>query len=205
MPITSTHTCKNCRRYGLKMCGRPAGKCAWERRHSPPGERGAQHRSRLSDYGMQLKEKQKARLTYGISEKQFYRYYKEAARRKGVTGSNLIELLETRLDNVVFRLGFARTRRQARQIVNHAHLSVNEIRVDIPSYLIKPGDVVTWRESSKATSIYEAAKANKDTDIPRWIRRETDGMKGRIISKPTVQEKDLGIDTRQIVEFYSRR
>lgn len=166
-------------------------------------------RRRISQYGMQLKEKQKARLLYGILEKQFAGYYKEAARRSGVTGDNLIQLLEGRLDNVVYRMGFATTRRQARQIVGHGHIQVNGKKVDIPSYQVRPGERVTWKENSKKSGLFEVINANtgmgRSTQVPSWLRVNPDEAAGEIATVPNPMEGEVAIDTRQIVEYYSRR
>ncbi len=166
-------------------------------------------RRRQSQYGIQLQEKQKARLLYGVLERQFSNYYREAARRSGVTGDNLIQLLESRLDNVVYRLGFAGTRRQSRQIVNHGHIQVNGKKVDIPSYQVKPGEKITWKEKSRSSGLFEVISANtgmgKTTQVPSWLRVNSDEATGEVASRPNPMEGEVGIDTRQIVEYYSRR
>lgn len=173
--------------------------------------RGAQRgpRRRQSQYGIQLQEKQKARLLYGVLERQFSNYYREAARRSGVTGDNLIQLLESRLDNVVYRLGFAGTRRQARQIVNHGHVTVDGKKVDIPSFQVKPGMKIAWKEKSRGSGLFEVISANtgmgKTTQVPSWLRVNPDDATGEVASVPNAMEGEPGIDTRQIVEYYSRR
>jgi small subunit ribosomal protein S4 len=174
--------------------------------------RGPQQRAprrRQSQYGLQLQEKQKARLLYGILERQFSNYYREAARRTGVTGDNLIQLLESRLDNVVYRLGFAGTRPQARQIVNHGHIRVDGKKINIPSYQVQPGQKVTWKDKSKQSGLFQVVSANtgmgKGTQVPSWLRVTPDSATGEMASKPNPMEGEPGIDTRQIVEYYSRR
>lgn len=166
-------------------------------------------RRRQSQYGLQLQEKQKARLLYGVLERQFSNYYKEAARRTGVTGDNLIQLLESRLDNVVYRLGFAGTRPQARQIVNHGHIQVNGKKVNIPSYQVRPGEKITWKEKSRGSGLFEVVTANtgmgKSSQVPSWLRVTPDDATGEVAALPNPMEGEVGIDTRQIVEFYSRR
>ena len=200
-------TCKNCRRYGMKMCNKPAGKCGWEKRPTPPGEIGARARRRHSEYGSQLREKQKILAIYGLRERQFRRYYKEASRRTGITGELLLQILEHRLDNVVYRLGFTNTRPQARQAVNHGHIKVNGKKVDIPSYLTKPGQTISWRKASEEKNgLYEFAKARlKDVDVPKWLRLNQKDVEGSVFSEPILSDKELGIDTRLVVEYYSRR
>ena len=174
--------------------------------------RGPQQRAprrRQSQYGLQLQEKQKARLLYGVLERQFSNYYREAARRTGVTGDNLIQLLESRLDNVVYRLGFAGTRPQARQIVTHGHIRVDGKKINIPSYQVQPGQKVTWKEKSRGSGLFQVVSANtgmgKGTQVPSWLRVSPDEATGEMASKPNAMEGEPGIDTRQIVEYYSRR
>ncbi len=166
-------------------------------------------RRRQSQYGIQLQEKQKARLLYGVLERQFSNYYREAARRSGVTGDNLIQLLESRLDNVVYRLGFASTRRQSRQLVNHGHITVDGKKVDIPSFQVKPGQKIAWKEKSRSSGIFEVISANtgmgKTTQVPSWLRVNPDDATGEVAAAPNPMEGEVSIDTRQIVEYYSRR
>jgi len=186
---------------------RALGMVAQERTRGRGPQRGP--RRRVSQYGMQLQEKQKARLLYGVLEKQFSRYYKEAARRAGVTGDNLIQLLEGRLDNVVYRLGFANTRRQARQTVGHGHIQVDGKKVNIPSYQVKPGQRVTWKEGSKKSGLFEVVNAStgmgRSSQVPSWLRVNPDEASGEMTTLPNPMEGEVGIDTRQIVEYYSRR
>jgi small subunit ribosomal protein S4 len=200
--------CKNCRRFGMKLCSKPAGKCAWERRKSAPGDKSTQQRRRrISEYGTQLREKQKARAIYGVLERQFRNYYKKATRLEGVTGDRLLQLLESRLDNVVYRLGFADSRRQSRQIVGHGHIQVNGKKVNIPSYQVKAGDRVSWREQSKKTGLFEIVSNGMGANsiIPSWLNVDSDKAVGEVVSMPRSSDVELTIDTRQIVEFYSRK
>lgn len=192
----------------LKKKLKSLGMLAQERtRGRGPQERAP--RRRQSQYGLQLREKQKAKLLYGVLERQFSNYYREAARRTGVTGDNLIQLLEGRLDNVVYRLGFASTRRQARQMVNHGHIQINAKKVDIPSYQVRPGQKITWRERSRGGGLFEVITANtgmgKTSQVPSWLRVTPDDAAGEMAALPNPMEGEVIIDTRQIVEYYSRR
>ena len=200
--------CRLCRRAGEKLflkgerCYTP--KCGVEKRRKPPGSQPARRR-RTSDWGTQLREKQKARQIYGVLERQFLKYYSEALRRPGITGSYLMQILEERLDNVAYRLNFADSRSQARQLVTHGHIKVNGKKVDIPSYRVRINDVVTWKESSKNLDMY----SRMSQDIPRrplpnWLALNVGNMEGTIISSPDMNEIDSGIDARLVVEFYSR-
>ena len=200
--------CRVCRRAGEKLflkgerCYTP--KCGVEKRRKPPGSQPARRR-RTSDWGTQLREKQKARQIYGVLERQFLKYYSEALRRPGITGSYLMQILEERLDNVAYRLNFADSRSQARQLVTHGHIKVNGKKVDIPSYRVRINDVVTWKESSKNLDMY----SRMSQDIPRrplpnWLALNVGNMEGTIISSPDMNEIDTGIDARLVVEFYSR-
>ena len=200
--------CRLCRRAGEKLflkgerCYTP--KCGVEKRRKPPGSQPARRR-RTSDWGTQLREKQKSRQIYGVLERQFLKYYSEALRRPGITGSYLMQILEERLDNVAYRLNFADSRSQARQLVTHGHIKVNGKKVDIPSYRVRINDVVTWKESSKNLDMY----SRMSQDIPRrplpnWLALNVGNMEGTIISSPDMNEIDTGIDARLVVEFYSR-
>jgi len=166
-------------------------------------------RRRISQYGLQLREKQKARLLYGVLERQFRNYYREAARRSGITGDNLIMLLEGRLDNVVYRLGFGTTRRQCRQVVTHGHIQVNGKNVNIPSFQVKIGDKITWKENSKTSGLFEVISSStgmgRTAQIPSWLRVEPETALGEVTDLPQPIEGESVIDTRQIVEYYSRR
>ncbi|HIP62423.1 MAG TPA: 30S ribosomal protein S4 [Sulfurovum sp.] len=189
---------------GLKGERRLAGKSALEKRPYPPGQHG-QRRTKISEYGQQLQEKQKARFMYGISEKQFRSLYKEANRRDGNTGSLLIQLLEQRLDNVVYRMGFATTRAFARQLVNHGHLLVNGKRVDIPSYRVKAGDKVEVREKSKANvQIVRAIELTNQTGIVEWVDVEKEKFFGLFTRIPEREEVSIPVEERLIVELYSK-
>jgi len=192
----------------MKLCSKPAGKCAWERRKSAPGDKSTQQRRRrISEYGTQLREKQKARAIYGVLERQFRNYYKKATRLEGVTGDRLLQLLESRLDNVVYRLGFADSRRQSRQIVGHGHIQVNGKKVNIPSYQVKAGDRISWREQSKKTGLFEIVSNGMGANsiIPSWLHVDSDKAVGEVVSMPRTSDVELTIDTRQIVEYYSRK
>ncbi|MBR91564.1 MAG: 30S ribosomal protein S4 [Dehalococcoidia bacterium] len=169
--------------------------------------RGSNSERRLSDYGMQLREKQKARFIYGILERQFRNYYRKASRLEGITGDKLLQILESRLDNVVYRLGFAHTREQARQIVNHGHIEVNSKKVNIPSYEVKEGDNISWREKSKTTELYKNIEgaSKSESGVPSWLNLDKKNYIGQVSSAPNLSDVEMVIDTRQIVEYYSRR
>ncbi|MDY6907937.1 MAG: 30S ribosomal protein S4 [Chloroflexota bacterium] len=200
--------CRQCRRQGDKLMLKgercTTKKCAVERRNLPPGQQ-RMRRRKVSDRGLQLREKQKGRHTYGVLERQFRKHFDEASRRPGVTGDNLLQILETRLDNVVYRLGFADSRRQARQIVCHGHITLNEKKMDIPSCLVKPGDVVAWRERSTRNELYKAvAEGIGDKVVPDWLALERDRLVGRVLALPGRGDIDVTIDAKTIVEYYSR-
>jgi small subunit ribosomal protein S4 len=200
--------CRLCRREGVKLYLKGdrcySDKCAIDRRPYPPGQHG-QGRKKQSEYGLQLREKQKARRVYGILENQFRRYYEEAARRKGVTGENLLQLLESRLDNVVYRLGFAASRAEARQLVTHGHFTVNGKRVNIPSYILRPGDVVGIREKSLETPrIKELLEAAEGKTVGAWLERDLDTHTGRFVRLPAREEIDVPVAEQMIIELYSR-
>lgn len=203
--------CKLCRREGEKLflkgerCYSP--KCAVERRSYPPGPHGkqAQFQKKVSDYGLQLRAKQKARRVYGVYERQFRRYFHDAERRRGLTGTNLLALLESRLDNVVYRLGFASSRPQARQWVRHGHIEVNGQKVNVPSYLVKPGDVVAVRPGSRQTELFRGIAAELEhRAVPEWLSRDDMVMAGRVLSLPERSSLDVTINEQLIVEYYSR-
>ena len=201
--------CRLCRRYGDKLylkgdrCAGP--KCAFERRPQAPGQQKFGRRRRVSDRSLQLREKQRARFTYGIMEKQFRRYYRDAMRRSGVTGENLVRLLEMRLDNVVFRLGFADSRAQARQIVRHGHMSLNNRPTDIPSCAIKIGDEITWSPKGRNTEIMKIMQETlQGKEVPDWLGVDVAAMSGRVIAQPDVAQVGAKFDPAVIVEFYSR-
>ena len=165
-----------------------------------------QVRRRISAYGLQLREKQKARFLYGILEKQFRNYYDKASKNPGSTGDLLLEYLEKRLDNALYRTGMFNTRRQSRQAVNHAHFLVNDGKVNIPSFQVKVGDKITWREKSKKSSLFEIATSNiQNNDCAKWIALDKSELSVQINNSPSASDAELDIDTRQIVEYYSRR
>ncbi len=200
--------CRLCRRYGTKLflkgerCFTP--RCAFERRATPPGDRVVRRR-KLSDRGLQLREKQKARYTYGILERQFRRYYGKAIRRTGVTGDNLLSLLELRLDNVVYRLGFADSRNQARQIVRHGHIALNGRKTNVPSAVARVGDAITWTEGARKTELFKVAQeAVKNKQVPAWLSLDESTMTGRVLATPGPGDFDARFDPKIIVEFYSR-
>ena len=193
---------KRARRLGMAFTDKDAR--ILQRRPTPPGVHGA-NRVRISEYGMQLREKQKAKINYGVQEKQFIRYFDKAINRPGVTGDLLLEMLELRLDNIVFRLGFGETRAQARQLVNHGFFEVNGKRVDIPSFATKPGDTITVRESKKASKYMEARKEKmKGFKSQEWIELNAATMSGKVLSVPTPEQIGNLINTQLIVEHYSR-
>ena len=200
--------CRLCRRENLKLFLKGergyTEKCAIDRRNYAPGQHG-QSRKKFSDYGAQLREKQKVKRLYGLLENQFRNTFKEADRQKGITGEILLFLLERRLDNAVYRLGFANSRNEARQLVRHNHFSVNQSKVNIPSYLVKPGDVIEVREKSKkVVRIQEALEGVARRGIPQWLELDKDQMKGSVKSMPTRQEITIPIQEKLIVELYSK-
>jgi len=189
---------------GLKGERRLAGKSALEKRPYAPGQHG-QRRGKISEYGMQLREKQKAKFMYGVSEKQFRSLFKEASRREGNTGELLISLLEQRLDNVVYRLGFATTRAFARQLVNHGHILVDGKRVDIPSFRVKPGQKVEVREKSKSNpQIVRSMELTKQTGIVEWVDVDQEKLFGIFTRLPEREEVKIPVEERLIVELYSK-
>jgi len=183
-------------------------KCAFERRPYPPGIHGpeARFRRRQSDYALRLREKQKVKRIYGLLERQFRRYFEEAARRKGVTGAMLLTLLESRLDNVVYRLGFADSRAQARQLVRHGHFEVNGRKVNIPSYRVKPGDIIKVRERSRKSAFFrQRAEILPEKQVPEWLELDPVNMVGRVLASPQRHHiTDVPTNEQLIVEFYSR-
>ncbi len=200
--------CRICRRLGDKLylkgdkCYTP--KCPFERRPYPPGQRGMRRR-KISDRGLQLREKQRARAVYGILERQFRRYYAEAVRRPGVTGENLVRLLELRLDNVVYRLGFADSRDQARQIVVHGQITVNGRKAAIPSHGLKVGDIVGWTERGRKTEHFQIVQEQvAGKTIPSWLSLDAPNMTGRVLALPAMDEVGLKFSPATVVEFYSR-
>ncbi|MCL4500677.1 MAG: 30S ribosomal protein S4 [Deltaproteobacteria bacterium] len=200
--------CRLCRREGMQLYLKGdrcyTDKCAIDRRHYPPGQHG-QRRSKVSDYGTQLREKQKVRRIYGVLEKQFSSYFEKAERQKGVTGTNLLVLLERRLDNVVYRLGFANSRSQARQLVRHNLILVNGNRVNLPSYLVRKGDVIQSTEKGRALPlIKDAMEAVARRGTPAWLEFNKDEAKGRVIMFPSREDITMPIQEHLIVELYSK-
>lgn len=200
--------CRKCRWEGEKLFLKGdrcyTDKCGVERRKYAPGLHG-QNRRKLSDYGLQLREKQKIRQIYSILERQFKRYFYMAERMKGITGSNLLQLLERRLDNVVYRFGFASNRRQARQLVTHGHFIVNGRKVNIPSYLVRTGDIIELKESSKDVEVLQESMAKVEhRGFPTWIEVDTKNLKGKILHLPGREEIALPVHEQLIVELYSR-
>ena len=161
-------------------------------------------RKKQSEYGLQLNEKQKLKFIYGVLEKQFYNYYLIAEKKAGVTGENLLQLLETRLDNIVFRLGFANTRREARQLVGHGHFTVNGNKVDIPSYLVKAGDVIAIKESSRDSVKFKTLIETNNNLVPKWLNKDLDNFCGTVVSLPTREDIDYEVEEHLIVEYYSK-
>lgn len=200
--------CRLCRREGLKLFLKGdrcyTDKCAFERRSYAPGQHGLR-RKKHSDYGVQLREKQKVRRMYGILEKQFRKYFKMAEKMKGVTGYNLLLILERRLDNIVYRMGFANSRTQARQLVKHGHFQINGRGVDIPAYLVRSGDAVAVREKSKKIKeIKESMAAVERRQVPEWLALEKDNFIARVTALPTREQMVMPIQEQLIVELYSK-
>jgi small subunit ribosomal protein S4 len=199
--------CRQCRREGIKLFLKGARcfgeKCAIERRNYPPGQHGLS-RTKLTQYGIQLREKQKAKNIYGVLEKQFRLYFHRAEREKGVTGENLLKLLERRLDNVVFRLGFAASRREARQMVAHGHFQVNGRRVSVPSFIVRVGEVVQLRASSKmGERLTDNVSAGRAT-VPPWLEVDLEGKRGTVRGLPMREDIQIPVQEQLIVELYSK-
>jgi len=204
-----TPVCRLCRREGVKLFlkgEKCVSKCTLERRNStPPGQHGLARRRKVSDYGIQLRAKQRARRLYGVLETQFQHYFERAEASQGVTGTVLLQHLERRLDNVVYRLGFAASRPEARQLVSHRHFSVNKRTVNIPSYQVRPGDVVAVREgSTKAQPIVQAQELIQGRPVPEWLSLDSANLHGTVVRFPERSEMDAFIDEQLIVEYYSR-
>lgn len=198
--------CKRCRREGQKLFLKgercTTKKCAMERRPVPPGQHG-QGRKKPSEYNVQLREKQKVKRAYGLLEKQFRACYVEAERRKGVTGENMLIILEKRLDNVVYRMGIGSSRAQSRQIVNHGHITVNDKVVDIPSYQVKAGDIIAVKESKRDNELFKELKGAKIV-MPKWVEFNTETFVGKVLENPTREDIDLSMNEQLIVELYSK-
>jgi len=202
-------SCRLCRRENLKLFLKGdrcyGDKCAFERRPYPPGQHGQRRGGKLSDYKMQLREKQKVKRIYGLLEKQFRRYYYRAEKQKGITGTNLLILLECRLDNVVYRMGFASSRKQARQLIRHNHFSVADKKVNIPSYQVKVGDVIQVREGSqKVPAFLESLETVVRRGIPEWMEVEKENFRGILKALPNREELTMPIQEQLIVELYSK-
>ncbi|MCR4443135.1 MAG: 30S ribosomal protein S4 [Peptococcaceae bacterium] len=200
--------CRLCRREGLKLYLKGdrcyTDKCAIDRRAYAPGQHG-QSRKKISEYGIQLREKQKARRIYGIMEKQFGNYFEKAERQPGITGENLLRMLERRLDNVVFRLGFGSSRAEARQLVRHNHFTLNGRKANIPSMLVKVGDVIQVREKSRELPKFQEIKENAaHKNPPAWLELDSEQLTGRVVALPTREQIDVPIEEHLIVELYSR-
>jgi len=201
--------CRLCRRSGEKLllkgsrCFTP--KCAIDKRPKPPGQQTTRRRRRFSDRALQLREKQKARYSYGTLERQFRKTFLNAERQAGITGENLLVLLERRLDNVVYRLGFADSRAQARQLVQHGHIVLNGRKTNIPSCLVKEGDTIGWREGSHKTEYYKQLVQDIEAKtVLNWLSLDKQNMVGQVLSLPTPEEVDAKFDGKAIVEYYSR-
>jgi small subunit ribosomal protein S4 len=180
-------------------------KCAIEKRNLPPGQHGKARKAKMLGYGLQLREKQKVKRTYGVLENQFRRYFEAADRQRGITGETLLQLLERRLDNAIYRLGFATSRPQARQLVKHGHFLVNGKKVDIPSFQLRQGDVVTLRQSSeKSPAILHAMEEVKGRGVPEWLALDAAAPSGRVVSLPTREQINLPVQEQLIVELYSK-
>ncbi len=201
--------CRLCRRDNLKLYLKGdrcySDKCAFDRRGYPPGQHGQRRSGKISDYGVQLREKQKMKRSYGLSEKQFKLTFQRADRKKGITGTNLLVSLERRLDNVVYRMGFAISRSQARQLVRHKHFLVNGKKLDIPSCQVKVGDVIEVREGSRnMQSIKDSLEAVVRRSLPQWLEVEKENMKGRVKALPVREDITMPVQESQVVELYSR-
>lgn len=201
--------CKLCRREGEKLFLKGsrcvAVKCSFEKKSYAPGQHGVSQRVKLSEYGIQLREKQKVRRIYGILEKQFRNYFAKADQLKGVTGENLLRLLESRLDNTIYRLGFAQSRKQARQLVRHRHFTVNGRSVDIPSFLLKPGDTISVKDKSKKLSVlHDSMRRVRDEDMYPWLRLEKAQIQGTFVDWPNRNDIPIQVQENLIVELYSK-
>ena len=200
--------CRICRREGQKLFLKGSrcytDKCSISRRNYAPGQNG-QKKKKLSEYGTQLREKQKTKSFYGVGEKQFRKYFEMASNKKGITGDNLLQILESRLDNVVYRLGFAASRAQARMLVTHGHFDVNGKKVNIPSYLVKAGDVISVREIKKDSPVIkENVEVNASRPVPAWLEKETEKLSGKVVSLASREDVDLPVEEHLIVELYSK-
>jgi len=200
--------CKLCRREGVKLFlkgDKCITKCTLERRNTRPGQHGSGRARKASGYALQLREKQKVRRTYGILERQFRKHFDTAARRPGKTSENLLQILEMRLDNLVYRLGFADSRAQARQLVSHGHFAVNGRKTDIPSFIARPNDVISVRERSKDLEYFKTrALLLAQKGVPAWLSLDVTNMSGRVTSLPSRTDLELPFEEQKVVEFYQR-
>ncbi len=201
-------SCRLCRREGMKLYLKGercyTDKCAIERRQYAPGQHG-QRRKKPSEYGIQLREKQKAKRIYGVLERQFANYFELAERKKGITGENLLQILERRLDNTVYRLGFATSRKEGRQLVLHGHFTVNGKKVNIPSYLVNEGDVIAVKETSKKSDKFkQIIEATAGKVAPQWLEVDAENLVGKVVALPTKEDIDVPIEDHLIVELYSK-
>lgn len=202
-------SCRLCRRENLKLFIKGdrcyGDKCAFERRPYGPGQHGQRRGGKLSDYQLQLREKQKVKRIYGILEKQFRKYYYTAEKKKGITGINLLLLLESRLDNVVYRMGFAGSRNQARQLIRHSHFTINQKKVNIPSYQVKVGEVIEIKEKSRKVPLFmEAMETVVRRGIPTWVELDKDNFRGTLKALPTREDLTMPIQEQLIIELYSK-
>ena len=205
MAKSTSPDCKQCRREGCKLFlkgERCLTKCSFDKRPVVPGQHGT-GRKKISEYGIQLREKQKVRRAYGMLEKQFRNYYEKAAASKESTGLALLKMLELRLDNVIYRVGLGVSRAEARQIVNHGHITVNGKKVNIPSYQVKAGDVIAVKESKQALEMFASLKGLK-VNTPKWLEFDTNSLTGKVLALPEREDIDLNIQEHLIVEYYSR-
>lgn len=207
MAVYRDAKCKLCRREGSKLFLKGEKcymeKCPFNKRPLPPGQHGA-GRKKISEYGQQLREKQKTKRIYGVQEGQFRHYYEVADRMKGITGENMLSLLERRLDNVIFRMGIGVSRTQARQLVNHAHFMVNGRTVNVPSYSVKAGDVIAVKENRRNNKFFEQIKTMKVANMPKWLEFDPEKLEGKVLALPTREDVDSQIAEHMIVELYSK-
>jgi small subunit ribosomal protein S4 len=201
--------CRLCRRSGEKLflkgsrCYTP--KCEIDKRNKPPGQAAGRRRRRISDRGLQLREKQKARYSYGTLERQFRKTFTMAEKQAGITGENLLVLLERRLDNVIFRLGFADSRQQARQLVRHGHITVNGRKTNVPSYLVKEGDTISWREGSRKTEYFKTlVEGIEGKTVLNWLSLDRQNLVGQVLTMPTPEQIGATFDAKAVTEYYSR-
>ena len=201
--------CRQCRREGTKLFLKGnrcyTEKCAVDKRHTVPGQHGQARMKKPSEYGMQLREKQKVRRTYGVLESQFKKYYDMAVNMRGVTGDNMLQILERRLDNVVYRLGFGESRPMARQLVAHGHVTVDGKKVDIASYIVTPGQVISVRDNARQfASIKQLREEGSAKPIPKWLELDAENLTGKVVMLPKREDIDFSVEEHLIVEFYSR-